>query len=70
MICTNCNKFFMNGNRPDGTPNGAGFMLRGGKKVTICADCLISLGKMGEKEKEAFMKRIKEKASQETSGDT
>lgn len=67
MICTNCKKFFMRGNRPDGLTNGVDFVLKGGKKITMCADCLISLGKMGEKEKEAFMERIKEKASQETS---
>lgn len=36
MICDNCKHFFLSGNRPDGTPNGVGFVLKNGK-ASPCA---------------------------------
>lgn len=54
MICSNCKHFFSVGRRPDGTPNGVGFVLEGGKEITLCANCLIELGKMSQDQQEAF----------------
>lgn len=41
MKCDRCGKEFLPGNRMDGTPNGVGFVLKGGRRVTLCADCII-----------------------------
>ena len=61
MICDKCKKFFMSGNRPDGIPNGVKMLLKGGKSVTICADCMVKLGAMKtEAEKDAFINSLKD----------
>ena len=59
MICKNCKRFFMSGNRADGLPNGLGFVQKDGKKLDICANCLISLGQMDEKQKAEFFEKLK-----------
>lgn len=42
--CDRCGAKFVPGNRPDGIPNGAGFMLRDGRIVTYCAECIMKIG--------------------------
>lgn len=44
MICDKCGKEFESGNRPDGLPNGMGFVLEDGTLVTYCTDCMIEIG--------------------------
>ena len=61
MICDNCKHFFTAGNRPDGVPNGVAFVQKNRKKITMCADCIIKLGKMDEDQKKAFFENLKEK---------
>lgn len=61
MICDNCKKFFLSGNRPDGIPNGVEIIQKDGKSITMCAECVISIGKMDEKEKAEFFDRLKAK---------
>lgn len=41
MKCDMCGKEFEPGNRPDGTPNGVGFELSDGSRITACSDCII-----------------------------
>lgn len=41
MKCVVCGKEFFPGNRPDGIPNGVGFISPTGKMVDICAECVI-----------------------------
>ena len=60
MICNVCKKYFTSGHRPDGTPNGVAFVLKNEGKITMCAECLINLGKMSEQEKDDFFRRMKE----------
>ena len=43
--CDKCGKEFKVGNRPDGLPNGVGFQLEDGSIYTVCADCLIEMGR-------------------------
>lgn len=61
MKCDSCGKIFMVGNRPDGTPNGVGFMLKSGRKIMVCADCLYQVGWMDDAEREAFFARLERK---------
>lgn len=42
--CDNCKKTFTAGNRPDGMPNGVGF-VKDGKVINWCYDCICKLGK-------------------------
>ena len=62
MICTNCKKYFTTGNRPDGIPNGVKMLLKGGKSITMCAGCMISIGKMSNGERDSFIEELKKKA--------
>lgn len=61
MICDKCRKRFTRGNRRDGIPNGFKMIPKSGKPFTLCAECIISLGKMNKKEKEAFFDDLKGK---------
>ena len=61
MICDICKKFFLPGNRPNGIPNGVKMIQKNGKSITICSECVISIGKMDEKERAEFFDRLKEK---------
>ena len=50
--CDKCGKPIYYGHRPDGIPNG--FTLRDchgipGNNVTVCADCVIAIGKAVER---------------------
>ena len=45
MKCAECKKEFQKGNRPDGLPNGACFVLENGTTVTVCTECIIKKGK-------------------------
>lgn len=65
MKCDGCGKFFIEGNRPDGTPNGVGFMTQTGTLITVCADCLIRVGMMGKDARKAFLDELERKASGE-----
>lgn len=58
MKCDNCKKEFKSGNREDGIPNGVGFQMEDGTTITLCADCLIELGKLDEKGRNKFFKRL------------
>lgn len=42
--CNECGKYFTSGNRPDGLPNGIGFVLNDGTKINVCTDCIIERG--------------------------
>lgn len=52
MRCDICGKTFETGNRPDGLPNGMTFVLKDGAELTMCADCIIEMGKVREAESE------------------
>ena len=41
--CDECGKFFLAGTRPDGMPNGIGFMMEDGSVHNVCADCLTKM---------------------------
>ena len=43
-VCHGCGKEIIPGNRPDGTPNGVGFVMANGSVINFCADCIIALG--------------------------
>ena len=45
MTCEYCGKEYEAGNRPEGFPNGMTFIGKDGHKMTICADCLIRIGR-------------------------
>ena len=64
MICNSCKKYFTDGNRPGGMPNGVAFVLQGGKRITVCADCMISLGKMDDDHKREFLDTLMRKKMQ------
>ena len=43
MKCDKCGKTFEEGNYPDGTPNGMGFVMQNGNVLTLCHDCIASI---------------------------
>lgn len=43
--CDGCGSVIIQGNRPDGTPNGIGMKTKDDKLINVCADCLIKVGK-------------------------
>lgn len=45
MICSICKKKFNAGIRPDGLPNGVGFVMDDGKVHDVCSECVMKLGK-------------------------
>ena len=51
MKCSYCGKEIQPGNRPDGLPNGLGFVTKDGGLINVCAECVIEKGKE-HKEKE------------------
>lgn len=59
MICNSCGKEFQSGNRPDGIPNGIGFVVTGGT-INVCADCVIAMGQMDEEHKREFLEKLKD----------
>ena len=58
MICDNCKKFFTVGNRPDGIPNGIKMLLKGNKSITLCAECVMSIGAMDDRQKDEFFAKL------------
>ncbi len=58
MICDNCRKRFVFGNQPNGIPNGASFKFKTGKRIKMCANCIIELEKMNDEEKLEFFKKL------------
>lgn len=42
--CRHCGKHFLYGNRPDGLPNGLGFVLKDGRTLNMCAECIMWAG--------------------------
>lgn len=44
MKCDMCGKFFLHGNRLDGTPNGVTFVLNDGSDITACSECIEKVG--------------------------
>ena len=48
--CDGCGKEIVPGNRPDGVPNGVGFVLADGKVVNYCAECLEEIGRQMQKD--------------------
>ena len=58
MVCDKCKKSFDVGNRPDGIPNGVTLMLRNGKSLTMCADCVMILGRGTKKQRNEFFKDL------------
>ena len=61
MICDSCGKEFEAGSRTDGIPNGLGFLLENGKQITVCAECVIAVGRMDPGQKNAFFRKLQEK---------
>lgn len=61
MICDNCKKFFVSGNRPSGIPNGVKMILKGNKSITLCADCIMNIGAMNDEQKDEFFEQLKGK---------
>lgn len=59
MKCDICETEFQKGHRPDGLPNGIFFLWKSGEVISLCADCLMALGQMTDKEKGEFFKTIK-----------
>ena len=45
MKCDKCGREFEPGNRPDGIPNGVGFVIKDGRVITVCAECIIKNGR-------------------------
>lgn len=43
--CDYCGKWFEIGNREDGMPNGFSFVKQDGSTLTICAECLMEIGR-------------------------
>ena len=60
MICDKCKTFFVAGNRPSGVPNGIKMILKDGRTLTLCADCVMAIPQMNEQQKEAFFKEYTE----------
>ena len=58
MTCKNCGKILLPGNRPDGLPNCLSVALKDGRRINICADCVMKTQSMTEKEKHEFLERI------------
>lgn len=62
--CDKCGAVFISGQRPDGLPNGVGFKMQDGTVVSMCANCMIKLGKLREAGDEAgaekFLAELKE----------
>ena len=52
MKCDVCGKEFGYGNRDDGLPNGVTFVTKKGR-ITMCADCVIEMGKRSEDEQKS-----------------
>ncbi len=40
LKCDMCEATFVPGNRSDGTPNGVGFELEDGSRLTVCSSCI------------------------------
>lgn len=57
MTCDNCGKHFDAGIRPDGLPNGVGFVTDNGT-ITLCTDCLMTIDEMDDAEKDAFFQQL------------
>lgn len=55
--CNNCDSI-IDTPRGDGLPSAVGFEMKDGGIVTLCADCLIKLGKMDDKGKHDFFKKL------------
>jgi len=58
MKCDNCKKGFVAGNRADGIPNGVGFQMTDGTLITLCAECIIELGKLNDKGRKEFFEKF------------
>lgn len=58
MKCDNCKKEFVAGNRGDGIPNGVGFQMKDGTVITLCAECIIELGKLNDKGRKEFFNKF------------
>jgi len=58
QICDKCGKTFEAGNRPDGFPNSMGFIQKDKKKITVCADCIIEIGKADEQQRREFFEKL------------
>ena len=56
--CDNCDSVFIDDNRADGIPNGVSVEYDDGRVITLCANCIIKLGKLSEEEKKNFFERI------------
>lgn len=58
MKCDNCKKVFVAGNRADGLPNGIGFEMKDGTLITLCAECIMELGRLDDKGKDKFFEKL------------
>ena len=57
--CSKCGKSFGYGNT-NGLPNGITMEFQDNKRFTLCQSCIIKLGQLSGKEKEEFVKNLKE----------
>lgn len=46
--CNKCKSKIGNVAGADGLPNGLGFVLENGKEITLCAECIMELGRLKE----------------------
>jgi hypothetical protein len=58
MTCDKCGKTFSGGQRKDGIPDGITLLLKTGKNITVCADCLIKLGRASQEERDRFFEEM------------
>lgn len=57
--CNNCDSIIdATIQRRDGLPSGIGFQMKDGGIVNLCADCLMKVGRMDNKGKHDFFKKL------------
>lgn len=59
MKCDICGRSFLLGNDARGIPNGISMVQKGGKRITVCADCIIRMGE-GDRKTMEVLESMKE----------
>lgn len=57
ISCDKCESVIISGNT-NGLPNGIALILKNGKTITLCQNCVIEFGRMDYKESEKFIKEL------------
>lgn len=58
MKCDVCKKIFEYGNWQNGIPNGIALKTQTGKTIVVCAECVMKVGMMTEKERDKFFGQL------------